>query len=90
MRRTDVLNFGGTALTLAYSADGRPSATGAQRAAGTVLAAGLIASFAFAALVHALLRGRADAGASSRGILNEARMMGIIRSSMEISEPRQW
>ncbi|KVQ61470.1 PAS domain S-box protein [Burkholderia territorii] len=86
MRRTDQLNFGGTVLTLAYSADGRPSATGAQRAAGTVLAAGLIASFAFAALVHALLRGRAgaaDTGASSRGILNEARMMGIIRSSME-------
>ncbi|UXU91043.1 PAS domain S-box protein [Burkholderia sp. S-53] len=81
MRRTDVLNFGGTMLTLAYSADGRPSATGAQRAAGTVLAAGLIASFAFAALVHALVRGRS--GASSRGILNEARMMGIIRSSME-------
>lgn len=86
MRRTDQLNFGGTVLTLAYSADGRPSATGVQRAAGTVLAAGLIASFAFAALVHALLRGRAgsaDTGASSRGILNEARMMGIIRSSME-------
>ncbi|AFQ50653.1 multi-sensor signal transduction histidine kinase [Burkholderia cepacia GG4] len=86
MRRTDQLNFGGTVLMLAYSADGRPSATGAQRAAGTVLAAGLIASFAFAVLVHALLRGRAggaDAGASSRGILNEARMMGIIRSSME-------
>ncbi|RQR50546.1 PAS domain S-box protein [Burkholderia sp. Bp9140] len=85
MRRTERLNFGGTVLTLAYSADGRPSATGAQRAAGTVLAAGLIASFAFAALVHALLRrtGAADTGASSRGILNEARMMGIIRSSME-------
>ncbi|WP_175726116.1 PAS domain-containing sensor histidine kinase [Burkholderia ambifaria] len=86
MRRTDQLNFGGTVLTLAYSADGRPSATGAQRAAGTVLAAGLIASFAFAALIHALLRGgagTADTGASSRGILNEARMMGIIRSSME-------
>ncbi|MBR8130933.1 PAS domain-containing sensor histidine kinase [Burkholderia ambifaria] len=86
MRRTDQLNFGGTVLTLAYSADGRPSATGAQRAAGTVLAAGLIASFAFAALIHALLRGSAgtaDTGASSRGILNEARMMGIIRSSME-------
>lgn len=87
LRRTDVLNFGGTVLTLAYSADGRPSATGAQRAAGTVLGAGLIASIAFAVLVHALVRGRAgaaaDAGASSRGILNEARMMGIIRSSME-------
>ncbi|KML60965.1 histidine kinase [Burkholderia cepacia] len=87
LRRTEELNFGGTVLTLAYSADGRPSATGAQRAAGTVLAAGLIASFAFAALIHALVRGRsgaaADAGASSRGILNEARMMGIIRSSME-------
>ncbi|MGN7980464.1 PAS domain S-box protein [Burkholderia sp. 22313] len=86
MRRTEQLNFGGTVLTLAYSADGRPSATGAQRAAGTVLAAGLIASFGFAALIHALLRGRAggaDPGASSRGILNEARMMGIIRSSME-------
>ncbi|MCA8292774.1 PAS domain S-box protein [Burkholderia sp. AU30198] len=86
MRRTDELNFGGTVLTLAYSADGRPSATGAQRAAGTVLTAGLIASIAFAVLVHALLRrraGSADSGASSRGILNEARMMGIIRSSME-------
>jgi len=86
MRRTDELNFGGTVLRLAYSADGRPSATGAQRAAGTVLAAGLIASIAFAVLIHALLRGRAgaaDTGASSRGILNEARMMGIIRSSME-------
>ncbi|MBR8311894.1 PAS domain S-box protein [Burkholderia dolosa] len=86
LRRTDELNFGGTVLTLAYSADGRPSATGAQRAAGTVLAAGLIASFAFAALVHAVLRGRlraADPAAGSRGILNEARMMGIIRSSME-------
>ncbi|MGU3779237.1 PAS domain S-box protein [Burkholderia metallica] len=86
MRRTDEFSFGGTVLTLAYSADGRPSATGAQRAAGTVLAAGLIASIAFAVLVHALLRGRtghADSGASSRGILNEARMMGIIRSSME-------
>ncbi|VWC69910.1 sensor histidine kinase [Burkholderia lata] len=86
MRRTDELNFGGTVLTLAYSADGRPSVTGAQRAAGTVLAAGLIASIAFAVLIHALLRGRAgaaDSGASSRGILNEARMMGIIRSSME-------
>ncbi|WP_175774845.1 PAS domain-containing sensor histidine kinase [Burkholderia anthina] len=86
MRRSEQLNFGGTVLTLTYSADGRPSATGAQRAAGTVLAAGLIASFVFAALVHALLRGRAggaDSGASSRGILNEARMMGIIRSSME-------
>ncbi|MCA8122609.1 PAS domain-containing sensor histidine kinase [Burkholderia cepacia] len=85
MRRTDELNFGGTVLALAYSADGRPSATGAQRAAGTVLAAGLIASIAFAMLVHALLRrtGAADSGASSRGILNEARMMGIIRSSME-------
>ncbi|WP_431822605.1 PAS domain S-box protein [Burkholderia sp. F1] len=87
MRRTEVLNFGGSTLTLAYSADGRPSATGAQRAAGTVLAAGLIASVVFAALVHALLRGRpgsaAELGARSSGILNEARMMGIIRSSME-------
>ncbi|HEF4776233.1 TPA: PAS domain S-box protein [Burkholderia multivorans] len=86
MRRTEVLNFGGTALTLAYSADGRPSATGAQRAAATVLAAGLLASIAFAGLVHALMRSRAaaagDAGAGSRH-LNEARMMGIIRSSME-------
>ncbi|WP_181145931.1 PAS domain-containing sensor histidine kinase [Burkholderia multivorans] len=86
MRRTEILNFGGTALTLAYSADGRPSATGAQRAAATVLAAGLLASIAFAVLVHALMRSRAaaagDAGAGSRH-LNEARMMGIIRSSME-------
>lgn len=87
MRRTDVLVFGGSTLTLDYSADGRPGATGAQRAAGTVLTAGLLASLALAALVYVLLRGRpgsaADVGARSSGILNEARMMGIIRSSME-------
>lgn len=87
MRQTDTLVFGGSSLTLAYSADGRPSATGAQRMAGTVLGAGLFASFALAALVVVLLRGRpgsaADVGARSSGILNEARMMGIIRSSME-------
>ncbi|WGS46327.1 PAS domain-containing sensor histidine kinase [Burkholderia sp. JSH-S8] len=87
MRRTDVLVFGGSTLTLDYSADGRPGATGAQRAAGTVLTAGLLASLALAALVFVLLRSRpgsaADVRARSSGILNEARMMGIIRSSME-------
>ncbi|MDY7804135.1 PAS domain-containing sensor histidine kinase [Burkholderia stagnalis] len=87
MRQTDVLVFGGSTLKLDYSADGRPGATGAQRAAGTVLTAGLLASLALAALVYVLLRGRpgsaADVGARSSGILNEARMMGIIRSSME-------
>ncbi|WP_254215877.1 PAS domain S-box protein, partial [Burkholderia multivorans] len=83
LRRTEILNFGGTALTLAYSADGRPSATGAQRAAATVLAAGLLASIAFAVLVHALMRSRAAAAGAGSRHLNEARMMGIIRSSME-------
>ena len=87
MRRTDTLNFGGNALTLAYAADGRASATGAQRVAGAVLAAGLAASLAFAALVYAMVRNRqsgaSDPGARTTGILNEARMMGIIRSSME-------
>lgn len=86
MRRTDVLNFGGSALTLAYSADGRPGTTGAQCAAGTVLAAGLIASLALAALAHAALRSRQKAASdpdADGGGLNEARMMGIIRSSME-------
>jgi len=87
MRRTDTLSFGGNALTLAYAADGRASATGAQRVAGAVLAAGLAASLAFAALAYAMartLQSRAsDPRARTTGILNEARMMGIIRSSME-------
>jgi two-component system sensor histidine kinase UhpB len=87
LRETDRLSFGGTTLTLAYSADGRPGVTGAQRAAGTVLAAGLAASLAFSLLAYALARGRltreVDSAAHSSGLLNEARMMAIIRSSME-------
>nr|WP_246327189.1 PAS domain S-box protein [Burkholderia guangdongensis] len=87
MRRVDRLDFGGNTLTLSYAADGRPGVTGAQHAAATVLAAGLIASFVFGVLAHAMVRARllreADPDTQRSGLLNEARMMAIIRSSME-------
>nr|WP_232435252.1 PAS domain S-box protein [Burkholderia ubonensis] len=80
-RRTDTLTFGGTTLSLAYSAP-LPDASGTAIA---VLLAGLALSLAFAASVHqAIARGQPQPGASGSGSpLSEARMMGIIRSSME-------
>ncbi|AYZ64602.1 PAS domain S-box protein [Burkholderia multivorans] len=80
-RRTDTLTFGGTTLSLAYSAP-LPDASGTAIA---VLLAGLALSLAFAASVHqAIARGQPQPGAPGSGSpLSEARMMGIIRSSME-------
>ncbi|WP_157643969.1 PAS domain S-box protein, partial [Burkholderia ubonensis] len=81
VQRTDTLTFGGTTLSLAYSAP-LPDASGTAIA---VLLAGLALSLAFAVCVHqAIARGQHQPGAPGSGSpLSEARMMGIIRSSME-------
>ncbi|WP_414439321.1 PAS domain S-box protein [Burkholderia sp. 22PA0106] len=81
-RRTDTLHFGGDTLTLAYTAF--DTTGGARTLASLVLAAGLIASLSLAAAMAGWSRARAAARAVPSGSrLNEARMMGIIRSSME-------
>ncbi|MBI0329746.1 PAS domain-containing sensor histidine kinase [Burkholderia plantarii] len=81
-RRTDTLAFGGATLTLAYTAV--DATAGARTLASIVLAAGLIASLSLAAALAGWSRARAAARAAPSGSrLNEARMMGIIRSSME-------
>lgn len=86
-RREDTLLFGGTTLTLDVSADGSPLLTGAAACAAAILLAGLLAAGVCAGLVFRLARARI-AETSSRlpfeeTQLGEARMMGIIRSSME-------
>ncbi len=81
-RRTDTLAFGGDTLTLAYTAF--DTTGGARTLASLVLAAGLVASLSLAAAMAGWARERAAARAVPSGSrLNEARMMGIIRSSME-------
>lgn len=81
-RLTDTLDFGGDTLTLAYTAF--DTTGGARTLASLVLAAGLIASLSLAAAMAGWSRARAAARAVPSGSrLNEARMMGIIRSSME-------
>ncbi|MGS1022865.1 PAS domain S-box protein [Burkholderia glumae] len=80
--RTDTLAFGGATLTLAYTAVDATS--GARTLASVVLAAGLVASLSLAAALAGWSRARAAARTAPSGSrLNEARMMGIIRSSME-------
>lgn len=82
--RRATIPFGGTALTVTYSTNGSPMRTGAAAAAAVILLAGAVAAFAFAALVLRLARHAAGPPAPSLDArLNEARMMGIIRSSME-------
>ncbi|AJK49354.1 PAS domain-containing sensor histidine kinase [Burkholderia plantarii] len=81
-RRTDTLAFGGATLTLAYTA--ADATAGARTLASIVLAAGLVASLSLAAALAGWSRARAAARTVPSGSrLNEARMMGIIRSSME-------
>ncbi|KUY85454.1 histidine kinase [Burkholderia territorii] len=80
LQRTDSLTFGGTPLSLRYSAP-RADTSGVMLA---VLLAGTVLSLMLAALVrHAVAkRGLADTPAGDSQP-TEARMMGIIRSSME-------
>ncbi|PXW25384.1 PAS domain-containing sensor histidine kinase [Paraburkholderia caballeronis] len=76
---TDTVPFGGTTLSLDYSTNGSPSLTGAADAATTVLLGGVAGAAALAFLAYALARRAAAAPAQP----DEARMMGIVRSSME-------
>ncbi|NHL69253.1 PAS domain S-box protein [Burkholderia ambifaria] len=79
-RRIDSLTFGGTPLSLRYTAS-RPAMSGAAMA---VLLAGLALSLTLAALVQQFIAKRALAGMhSGDGPPTEARLMAIIRSSME-------
>ncbi|KUY90280.1 MULTISPECIES: PAS domain S-box protein [unclassified Burkholderia] len=80
LQRTDSLTFGGTPLSLRYSAP-RADTSGVMLA---VLLAGTVLSLMLAALVRQAVakRGLADTPAGDSQP-TEARMMGIIRSSME-------
>ncbi len=81
-RRSEALGFGGNTLRLAYTTV--DTTAGARTLASLVLAAGLVASLSLAAAVAGWARARAAVRAAPSGSrLNEARMMGIIRSSME-------
>ncbi|RQS46217.1 PAS domain S-box protein [Burkholderia sp. Bp8990] len=77
-RRTDSVTFGGTPLALRYSAP-RADTSGPTTA---VLLAGTVLSLTLAALVRQVVAKRALAPAGDSQP-TEARMMGIIRSSME-------
>ncbi|AGK50798.1 sensory box protein [Burkholderia thailandensis MSMB121] len=84
LARTDSLNFGGMPLALAYTTENRWAAIRSDAIATTVFVAGAATSALLAVLAY-LLVGRVGArdGYADDSPLNEARMMGIIRSSME-------
>ncbi|KAB0661683.1 PAS domain S-box protein [Burkholderia diffusa] len=80
LQRTDSLTFGGTPLSLRYSAP-RADTSGFMMA---VLLAGTVLSLTLAALVQQVVAKRGLAGMPAGDSQpTEARMMGIIRSSME-------
>ncbi|MDN7875018.1 PAS domain S-box protein [Burkholderia aenigmatica] len=80
LTRTDALTFGGTPLSLRYSAP--PAETAGSATA--VLVAGIALSLILAALVRQVaVRQMSGAVPVGDGQPTEARMMGIIRSSME-------
>ena len=80
LQRTDSLTFGGTPLSLRYSAP-RADTSGFMMA---VLLAGTALSLTLAALVQQVVAKRGLAGMPAGDSQpTEARMMGIIRSSME-------
>ncbi|KWK51276.1 histidine kinase [Burkholderia stagnalis] len=80
VKRTDTLIFGGTSLLLAYSMP-LPETSGA---AVVVLLAGIAVSLALATLTYQAVARRPLPDMPGIGApLSEARMMGIIRSSME-------
>ncbi|WP_321924712.1 PAS domain S-box protein [Paraburkholderia guartelaensis] len=83
-RRSDSLVFGGATLALDVSADASPLLTGAAACATAILLAGLLGAAALAFLAQRLMRASlAPPKVTGDARLNEARMMGIIRSSME-------
>ncbi|MCG5076264.1 PAS domain-containing sensor histidine kinase [Paraburkholderia tagetis] len=84
----DNLAFGGATLTLDASTDGSPLLTGAATCAAAILLAGAVIASLCAVLAYRLARAQAACAlapepAEGGADLNEARMMGIIRSSME-------
>jgi two-component system, NarL family, sensor histidine kinase UhpB len=84
----DTIAFGGTTLALEASTDGSPLLTGAATCAATILLIGALIGAVCALLAYRLARAQAARAlapdpAESDARLNEARMMGIIRSSME-------
>ncbi|MFP3563294.1 PAS domain S-box protein [Paraburkholderia sp. SIMBA_030] len=88
MRKTATLRVGGEPITLTYTASGRYLRAEDEFAETAVLIAGVAAACLFGALAF-LIAGERGGGwaatskARSELTLNEARMMGIIRSSME-------
>ncbi|KVE36857.1 PAS domain S-box protein [Burkholderia sp. BDU5] len=84
LARTEQLNFGGAPLTLAYTTENRWAAIRSNAVATTVLVAGAATSALLAVLAYLLVsRLGARAVNADDNPINEARMMGIIRSSME-------
>lgn len=88
MRKTATLRVGGEPITLSYTASGRSLRAEDAFAETAVLIAGVAAACLFGAIAFLIARERgggsaATSKARSQLNLNEARMMGIIRSSME-------
>jgi len=88
IQKTDTVRVGGVQITLSYTASGRYLRAQDQFAETTVLIAGIAAACLFGAMAFLIARERggrsaAASEAHSQSSLNEARMMGIIRSSME-------
>ncbi|TDN61973.1 multi-sensor signal transduction histidine kinase [Paraburkholderia sp. BL10I2N1] len=88
VRHTATLNLGGEPLTLVYTTSERELRAAAGDAGSLVLILGLAAAVLLAAVAFLVARERAGAARANhedptRSTLNEARMMGIIRSSME-------
>lgn len=88
LRTTDTLHVGGVPITLSYSTSGRYLRAEDKFAETMVLIAGVAAACLFGAIAFLIARERgggsvATSKARSQSTLNEARMMGIIRSSME-------
>ncbi|MFL9913761.1 sensor histidine kinase [Paraburkholderia sp. RL17-337-BIB-A] len=88
IRKTDTLRVGGVPITLSFTASGRYLRAEDEFAETTVLIAGVAAACLFSALAFLIARepgggSVATSKARSQSTLNEARMMGIIRSSME-------
>lgn len=88
VRKTDVVRFGGEMLTLVYTINESNLRASDGYADTAVLIAGLVAAILLAGCVFLMVRERAGplrgtSHARTQLTLNEARMMGIIRSSME-------
>lgn len=87
-RKTDVLHFGGETITVVYTTDERFSGPAEDYTSTALLIAGILGPVLLAWIAFLLARDRSSTSfaagrAQTQLTLNEARMMGIIRSSME-------